>query len=570
MTGTIFVIALVVLAIVVYVMHNAEPILRKRVIATLEDRFGSPVELEALHISVLKGLHVSGSGLRIVAITGPGINPRAADAPAMLTIDSFDFRTGVRQLLEPVMRVDTVRVHGLHLNIPPKGQRGPMMSRNPPKGTPKPKLSIVVDEVECSDVMLTIETDKPGNSGSPPASPVGRKAPLVFYIRDVTLRDVGRGHPMPFAAQLVNPKPVGDIHSTGHFGPWRADEPRDTPVDGEYSFTHADLGPIKGIAGILSSTGNYSGTLGQIGVTGTTDTPDFSLDVSQRPVHLRTEFDATVDGTTGDTTLNSVKATLLHTVLHVKGKVIRAPRLHGKGHMPGDQPPNADESPGHFIDISVLSDQARIEDILTLGAKTSPPLIHGALTLRTHLTIPPENVSVSKKMRVQGRFTIRGATFANPKWQETVDNLSMRAQGHPKESREGNNPIVTSQMGGNFDLANAVVNITDLTYKMPGAEVDLDGKYSLNGDTFDFAGKARTEATASQMLTGWKKWVAMPFDPLLKKNGAGVEVPITISGTKSDPKFGVDMGKLKQQIFHRGPKSDDKSKRDTLPPPPGR
>jgi hypothetical protein len=484
--------------------------------------------------------------------------PRAADAPAMLVVDRFDFRTGVRQLLEPVMRVDVVRVRGLHLNIPPKGQRGPMLSRNPPKssGNPKPKLSIIVDELDCSDTTLTIETDKPG------------KDPLVFVIRDVTLHGVGRNQPMLFTAQLVNPKPVGDIHSSGHFGPWHAEEPRETPVDGDYSFTHADLGPIKGIAGMLSSTGSYHGTLGEIGVVGTTDTPDFSLDVSQRPVHLRTEFDATVDGTTGDTTLNSVKATLLHTVLHVTGKVIRASAGDGKGHMSGDQPaiPQG-QARGHFIDISVASDQARIEDILTLGAKTSPPLVRGAMTLRTHLTIPPENIAVSKKMRVQGRFTISGATFANPKWQETVDNLSVRAQGHPKESKLGNNPVVASQMSGDFVLANAMVNISKLTYKMPGAEVDLDGKYSLNGDTFDFAGKARTDATASQMLTGWKKWLVVPFDSLLKKDGAGVEVPITISGTKADPKFGVDLGKLKQQIFHRG-KAEDRPKPNASQPPP--
>jgi hypothetical protein len=53
------------------------------------------------------------------------------------------------------------------------------------------------------------------------------------------------------------------------------------------------------------------------------------------------------------------------------------------------------------------------------------------------------------------------------------------------------------------------------------------------------------------MLTGWKHWVAMPFDPLFKKDGAGLEVPVKITGTKSDMKFGVDRGKLKKQIFSR-------------------
>jgi hypothetical protein len=52
----------------------------------------------------------------------------------------------------------------------------------------------------------------------------------------------------------------------------------------------------------------------------------------------------------------------------------------------------------------------------------------------------------------------------------------------------------------------------------------------------------KTKATASAMLTGWKSWVAKPFDPLLKRDGAGLEVPITISGTKADPKLGLDPG----------------------------
>jgi hypothetical protein len=53
------------------------------------------------------------------------------------------------------------------------------------------------------------------------------------------------------------------------------------------------------------------------------------------------------------------------------------------------------------------------------------------------------------------------------------------------------------------------------------------------------------------MLTGWKSILAMPFDPLLKKNGAGLQIPIKIDGTKSDPKLGLDLGKLGKQIFSR-------------------
>jgi hypothetical protein len=377
---------------------------------------------------------------------------------------------------------------------------------------------------------LTIETLQPG------------KAPLEFDIKNITLRDVGLKKPLLFEASLVNPKPVGEIHATGHFGPWQDDEPRDTPIDGHFSFTNADLGTIKGIGGTLSSKGDFAGQLGQIGVSGSTETPDFSLDVSEHQVPLHTDYQAVVDGTTGDTTLKQVRATLLHTVLYASGTIFRSgDGPTDAGGLPGD---SAEHVPGHDIELTVTSDQARVEDILRLGAKTSPPLMHGALTLNTKLSIPAGRVSVSKKMRLKGTFTIRGATFANAKWQETIDKLSERAQGHPKQANAVDAQAVTSQMGGSFALANAVLHVPDLNYEIPGAQVRLAGDYGLNGESFEFGGTVRTQATASQMLTGWKSWVAKPFDGLLKKDGAGLEVPIKVSGTKSEPKFGLDLDKM--------------------------
>jgi hypothetical protein len=539
----VFLLLLVAAGVVVeYVIHHAEPILRRRVIASLQQRFNSPVELDALHISLFKGLEVTGEGLRILRIAGPEEpDAQAPHEPPMLSIKSFEFRAGVRALFEPTMRVLVVQVDGMQVNIPPRQERGPLVPHDVEKK--QPKLSILVDEIVIKNMTLTIETNKPD------------KLPLVFAVRNITLADVGRDKAFPFDAWLVNAKPVGDIHSTGQFGPWVDNQPRDTPISGDYSFTHADLGPIKGIAGILSSTGKYGGTLGEIGVTGMTDTPDFSLDTAQHPVDLKTAFDATVDGTTGDTVLNHVHATFLDTVLEVQGKVLRSgdTKATGQGGLPGDPIGNV---PGHLIDIAVESSHARIEDILQLAAKTKPEVMRGAMTLKAHLEIPPGAVSVSKKMRVQGVFTIAGAIFNNAKWQDTVDKLSERASGELKEAGPDNAKRVQSQMGGEFELAGALVDIPKLHYQIPGALVDLTGKYSLDGKTVDFDGTVKTKATASQMLTGWKSIVAMPFDPLLKKDGAGLEVPITVRGTEDAPKLGLDMGKLGSQIFSRHKAAD--------------
>ena len=59
-------IAVVVLGMIGEVMlRHAGPILKGRVIETLSTQFNSRVELDGLNVSLVKGLEVSGNGLRI-------------------------------------------------------------------------------------------------------------------------------------------------------------------------------------------------------------------------------------------------------------------------------------------------------------------------------------------------------------------------------------------------------------------------------------------------------------------------------------------------------------------------
>jgi hypothetical protein len=44
------------------------------------------------------------------------------------------------------------------------------------------------------------------------------------------------------------------------------------------------------------------------------------------------------------------------------------------------------------------------------------------------------------------------------------------------------------------------------------------------------------------MTTGFKSILLKPVDPLFSKNGAGTELPVKITGTKSEPHFGLDFG----------------------------
>jgi hypothetical protein len=125
--------------------------------------------------------------------------------------------------------------------------------------------------------------------------------------------------------------------------------------------------------------------------------------------------------------------------------------------------------------------------------------------------------------------------------EDKVDMLSLRAQGDPKEAKPGA-PDVHSQMVGQFVLGDGKLRFSRLNYMLPGATVALTGEYSLDGERFEFEGKLRTDAKVSQMVASkWKSILLKPVDPFFKKNGAGAEIPVKVSGTKSAPRFGLDL-----------------------------
>jgi hypothetical protein len=75
----------------------------------------------------------------------------------------------------------------------------------------------------------------------------------------------------------------------------------------------------------------------------------------------------------------------------------------------------------------------------------------------------------------------------------------------------------------------------------------MTGKYTLDGDTFDFHGLVRMDAKLSQMTSGWKSILLKPVDPFFHKHGAGTELPFKISGTRDAPHFGLDFHHKKEE-----------------------
>jgi hypothetical protein len=522
--GTLLTFAVLLAIAILYIASHAGPMLRDSVVQSLSAQFHSPVELTSLKISVVQGLEVQGRGLRVLYLGGPGrpdveqlqAQQNHQPLPPMLRVDRFAFHISLADLHRSQVRIARVEVEGMEFHIPPHSVGGvfaPPATEPVPK---KPHFHLIFDKIDCRNVQLYLETDKPG------------KDALRFDIRSLNLSDVGGDHPLLYNADLINPHPIGNIHAYGHLGPWQGREPRSTPIDGQFTFNYADLSTIKGLRGTLSATGDYSGQLGQLNVTARNDVPDFGLDFSAHPEHLVADVEATVDGTTGDTYLNQIHAKLGSSAFATQGAVVRM-------HMP-------DNTEGHDITMSVQMPHGRIEDLLRIGMKTNPPVMNGNAYLQAKLHIPPGKERVPQKIQLAGSLTVQGVEFSNAKFQDRIDGLSMRAQGKPKDAKAASSDHkaeVASQMAVQFSLAHALVTVPSLHYEVPGVNVLLDGVYSMEGNLFEFKGHVRTDATASQMVTGWKSVLLKPIDPFLKKDGAGVELPVVISGAQGDFRLGL-------------------------------
>ena len=511
-------------------LHRAEPILRAAIVNRLEERFHARVELDSFHVSLVGGLWAEGKGLRIwppaqvEGVTVPGATAASAPGP-LIRLQQFRFHAPLRYTPGQPVKISVVELRGLDIDVPPKTHftHKPAPEHAEEHGTPL--LRFDVESINCDDARLTLETDKPG------------KLPLEFDIAHIKLTGSTADGAMQFDAKLTNPKPAGTILTTGTVGPWKVDDPGETPLSGSYRFEHADLGVFKGIAGILQSTGRYEGVLRDLVVDGQTDTPDFRLTSFGTVVPLHTEFHAHVDGTNGDTWLEPVNATLGKSHFTAEGKVVRVP--------PGTASNGAATPGGHEIALNVKIDGGRMEDFLRLTSKSGTPLLTGTLVLKATLEILPGSARVEERLKLNGSFTLEDAQFTSVKIQNEVGELSLRGQGRPKEARQGEGADVRSAMQSDFTMADAVITLPDLKYTVPGAEIGLKGTYGVEGGLLNFTGTAKTQATVSEMVGGWKGALLKPADRYFKKDGMGTVVPIHVIGTREDPKFGVDLGRMK-------------------------
>lgn len=506
-------------------LRRAEPFLRARLVAALEERFHARVELDGFHVSLMNGLWAEGNGLRIWP---PAKSKLASTGAPLIRLAEFRFHAPLHYEPGKPIYISLVQLKGLDVDLPPKmrlGSAGGAGSDSAQSGGGF--VQFRAGTIECTSALLTLESGNPG------------KPPMVIAIAHLKLTQVGEGRSaMGYDAELTNPRPKGTIDTHGHFGPWEVEDPGESPIGGSYRFEHANLADFRGIAGILSSTGNYEGTLRDLAVNGETDTPDFRLSSGGEAMHLRTQFRAQVDGTNGNTRLENVDATLGGSHLIARGEIMRVAALNAQdGQMmrPG----------GHDIALKVNVYNGRIEDFLRL-ATSGQPLLTGAVTMKTALEVAPGRPPVSDRLQLNGNFLLADAQFTSTNMQKHIEELSMRGQGKPKDAKSPGAADVRSTMQSHFQMANGVITLPDLKYTVPGAEIDLDGTYGVKTGALNFKGTAKMQATISQMVGGWKGMLLTPLDRFFKKDGAGTAVPVVIGGTRKEPQFTVDFGRFKK------------------------
>jgi hypothetical protein len=485
----------VLLAVGVLSSNWAERRVQQEIVRILEARFDATAAVDEVTLTLFPRLAISGRGLRFT-------REREEHRLPFVRVDRFHASGSIAQLLRRT--IDLVEIEGFQIDV----ARGPK-----PPGGESMKVEardLAIGEIRLNNGLLRILPDNP------------EKLPLHFQLDTVTFHGFSFERAGQYQAVLTNPKPQGLVRSSGSFGPWNTYAPRSTPLSGDYTFD-ANLGTIKGIGGTLNSSGNFGGVLESIKVTGTTTIPDFQLELAKQPMNLDTRFRAVVDGTSGDTYLEEVDATLGESHILAKGSIAGAPGAKGR-----------------TIALDVTAD-GRFQDFLRLAVKATKPPMRGGIELATSLVIPPGEIDVAQRIQLKGSFKIRRGQFTSDTVQDKVDELSRRGRGEPENDRVQN---VVADFGGDFALQNGRLDLPKFQFAVEGARVALGGNYRLPTQQLDFEGALLLDAPISKTTTGFKSLLLKLVDPLFRKQGAGTMLPIVVNGTVGQPSFGLDKGRL--------------------------
>jgi hypothetical protein len=436
------------------------------------------------------------------------------DKPPLITISRVEVRGSYLGMITPHKRLSDVRVYGLHVTVPPPA----------PNGGPNPVMpltksgsgrSVIIGTVTLESTVLDFIQKTPG------------EPPVHVVVPRLTLDGVGNDQPLRYRAAIGISSPPSAIESKGEFGTWDPDEPARTPLKGWYRLQQGDLGVYKAISGILASTGDFGGTLGEIEVHGRADVPDFHVSGSSHSRDLKADYDAVVNGTDGNVLLKDVVARFDRSTIRFDGAIEGHPGRNGKA-----------------VSLDMTSSSSRIEDLLDLFIQAKRAPFTGNVEFAGQFTLPPKPASFLNDMQVQGEFGVAAGKFRSQEIQTSLSRISESAANKDHLPLEDPATLV-SNLHGRVMVKDAIANLAGLSLRVPGAEASLDGTYNLANYKVDLHGTLMTDGSAAAAATGFKSFLLTAISPFLKKKEGRQTIPFKIAGTYQKVQVGLDLGHKK-------------------------
>jgi len=430
------------------------------------------------------------------------------DRPPLIRIRRLIIEGSYAWLFTVQRRLSLVRVEGMYVTVPPKG----------PDGAPSPIMPVTKNTSGRAMKIGTVIADGTVLDFLP--SHPGKQA-FQLILNKLALDGVGDTHPISYRATIFNPRPPGEIQSSGQFGPWNPDDPGRTAVSGSYTFRNANLAFVKALSGTLFSSGKFSGILDHIEVAGTTDTPNFHVTDTSHTRRLTTEFHAAVDATSGDTFLENVIGNFDRTSVEATGRVT------------GEN--------GKVVSVDLFGADGRIEDLLDLFIAAKRPPMTGNVSFRAHVEVPPEPASFIHKLKLVGDFGIGGGKFMNPNTQGSIGKLSESAQKAEKwDHPEGPAPRRTN-LKGRVVVRDGIATLSNLSFSVPGASARMYGTYSLTDYKVDLHGTLITTGKVADTTSGFKAVLVKAVTPLFKRRASAKIVNFKITGKYQHTMVSLDL-----------------------------
>jgi hypothetical protein len=406
-------------------------------------------------------------------------------------------------------RLSLVRVMDMHVTVPPSlpGRPNPVM----PLTHSGSAAGIKIDRIIADGAMLDFLS-------------AADKKPYRIIIDKLRVDGVGNNLPMGYQMLISNQMPPGKIRSTGVFGTWNPKDPGATPLQGSYTFEHANLAAFGGISGTLFSKGSFKGKLREIIAQGNVDVPNFRVYDASHDRDLAVAYRATVNGMNGDTKLDEVTARFDHTTAGFRGSVAKSGNTNGK-----------------TASIDMWTNSGRVEDVLRLFISDTTAPMNGAFTFSGHVDVPPGPEHFLRKLRLSGDFGVASGKFANTETERDLTRLGESSQKSKHQAAAQPSAHTLSELKGHGAVVNGVATLSNISFSIPGAKAWMHGTYGLIDYKVDLHGTLATTGNPSDATTGFKALIVKVITPFFKKKHSEKLVPFKITGSYTKLHTSLDL-----------------------------